>query len=299
MTEGNETLGTMIKLWRDRLTPAAVGLPSGRSRRTTGLRREELADLTGISMDYVVRLEQGRAVAPSLQVLAALARALHLTATERDHLYRLAGQIAPTDTAVSDHIPPGVQRVITRLGDTPAAVFAADWRMIQWNRAWAALFGDPSVVDRVERNFALETFASTSSGRRHLTQWPVTSPEGAPTIDAAVVSDLRRATGMFPHDPRLIELVRRLRAGSSEFDALWARGTVGSHREARKIVHHPAVGPVEVDCDILSDGDGELKIVIMTAVPDSVAELSLRLALVSGTGHSAEQLMDDAHSRNR
>src|ERR1700731_339706 len=152
------TLGATTHVWRDRLTPAAAGLPAGRARRTAGLRREDLAELAGVSVDYVVRLEQGRATTPSAQVLRALARALQLSRPERDHLYRLAGLQPPQDGAVSDHIPPGMQRVLTRLGETPVAVFAADWQLIWWNRGWAALLGDPSSVAAQDRNLVKARF---------------------------------------------------------------------------------------------------------------------------------------------
>lgn len=94
-TDGTD-LGATIRSWRDRLTPEAVGLPAGRVRRAAGLRREELAELAGVSVDYLVRLEQGRATTPSPQVAGALARALRLTDGERDHLYRLAGLQPPS-----------------------------------------------------------------------------------------------------------------------------------------------------------------------------------------------------------
>lgn len=95
MTDAETSLAATLRVWRDRLTPAEVGLPAGWSRRAVGLRREELADLAGVSVDYVVRLEQGRATTPSAQVVAALARALQLTRAERDHLYSLAGLQPP------------------------------------------------------------------------------------------------------------------------------------------------------------------------------------------------------------
>src|SRR3954462_14265381 len=110
MTPHSRTqLGAVIRTWRDRRPPSAAGLPAGWSRRAVGLRREELADLAGVSVDYVVRLEQGRATTPSSQVVAALARALQLTREERDHLYGLAGLQPPGDRMINDHISPGVQ----------------------------------------------------------------------------------------------------------------------------------------------------------------------------------------------
>jgi hypothetical protein len=102
------------------------------------------------------------------------------------------------------------------------------------------------------------------------------------TTDAGVVSDLRRVTGRFPHDARLAELVRALSAGNRRFAELWAAGTVAAHREDHKTIEHPSVGPVAVDCDVLTDGDSELKIVIMSAVPGSADETKMRLAVIAG-----------------
>jgi transcriptional regulator with XRE-family HTH domain len=274
-------LGPTIRAWRDRLTPASVGLPARHARRAAGLRREELAELAGVSVDYVVRLEQGRATTPSAQVAAALARALHLTTAERDHLFRLARLAPPADDRIADHIPPGVQRVVARLGDAAAAVFAADWQLLWWNRGWAALLGDPSSTPPALRNFARDTFPTASDDGSRLSRWPVVSLDDD-AKKAAIVSDLRRATGRFPEDRRLARLVRDLADGNTEFAALWAAGAVGAHREDRKTVRHPEVGAVTVDCDVLTDGDAELKIVILTAAPDTEDETKLRLATVAG-----------------
>jgi transcriptional regulator with XRE-family HTH domain len=270
-------LGAMIRTWRDRLPPSAAALPVGRSRRAVGLRREELADLAGVSVDYLVRLEQGRATTPSAPVVASLARALQLSTAERDHLYRLAGLAAPADDSISDHIPPGVHRVLTRLGDAAVAVFAADWQLVWWNRGWAALLGDPGAHPPRLRNFARDRFPVDDTPPS-LARWPVTEDDTGAT-DAAVVSDLRRATGRFPHDTRLAELIRVLRT-NQRFAELWATGTVAAHREDHKTIEHPSVGPVTVDCDVLSDDD--LKIVIMTAAPGSEDETKLRLAAIAG-----------------
>ena len=273
-------LGVMIRTWRDRLPPSAAGLPVARGRRAAGLRREELAELAGVSVDYIVRLEQGRATTPSVPVVASLARALQLSTAERDHLYRLAGLLPPVDSAVGDHIPPGMQRVLARLGDVAVAVFAADWQLVWWNRGWAALLGDPAASPPRLRNFARDRFP-VEAGPARLARWPVAETDRDAT-DAAVVSDLRRATGRFPHDGRLAALIRDLNAGSRRFAELWATGKVAAHREDHKTIDHPSVGPVTVDCDILTDGDSELKIVIMTAVPGSEDETKLRLTTIAG-----------------
>lgn len=273
-------LGSTLRAWRDRLSPAAAGLPSGWARRTPGLRREELAELSGISFDYLVRLEQGRSTSPSAPVAASLARALRLTSPERDHLYRLAGLVPPSDGQISDHIPPGLQRLLGRVGDSAAAVFAADWQLVWWNRAWAALLGDPSSTPSARRNFALDSFP-VSNEPACLALWPVTSLAGD-VVEAAIVSDLRRATGRFPHDKRLANLIEALNSGNQRFAELWASAAVGAHREDRKIVDHPTVGPITVDCDTLSDDDSDLKVVILTAEPGSEDETKLRLATITG-----------------
>ncbi|CAM5371681.1 XRE family transcriptional regulator OS=Streptomyces alboniger OX=132473 GN=CP975_08695 PE=4 SV=1 [Streptomyces alboniger] len=269
----------MIRTWRDRLPPQAAGLPTATGRRAAGLRREELAELAGVSVDYIVRLEQGRATTPSMGVVASLARALQLSADERDHLYRLAQLVPPDHGAVRDHLPPGVQRVLARLGDVAVAVFAADWQLIWWNRGWAALLGDPATSPAGLRNFARDRFPVDGSPAR-LALWPVTETDRDAT-DAAVVSDLRRATGRFPHDKRLAGLVRELNAGNTRFAELWATGGVATHREDHKTIDHPSVGPVTVDCDTLTDGDHELKIVIMSAAPGSEDETKLRLTAIA------------------
>ncbi|WP_305786796.1 helix-turn-helix transcriptional regulator [Symbioplanes lichenis] len=271
-------LGTTLRAWRDRLSPAAVGLPAGHNRRARGLRREDVAELAGISVDYLVRLEQGRFDSPSAQVVAALARALQLDPAERDHLYRLAGLHAPGAGEISDHIPASVQRVVRRLGDAAVAVFAADWQLLWWNKTWAALCGDPLTVPPTRRNFVRDTFLP--DGPR-LTQHSVTSlVVGSP--EAALVADLRRATGRFPASRRLAALIEELTAGSPRFAELWAAGTVGLHYNDQKIVDHPEAGPVAVDCDVLTDGEADLKIVVMSAVPDSADEAKLRLAVLAG-----------------
>jgi transcriptional regulator with XRE-family HTH domain len=279
-TTPDARLGAMIRTWRDRLPPSAAALPVSRARRAVGLRREELADLAGVSVDYLVRLEQGRATTPSAPVVASLARALQLSTAERDHLYRLARLSPPADGAISDHIPPGVHRVLSRLGDVAVAVFAADWQLVWWNDGWTALLGDPSPAPPRLRNFARDRFP-VDQGPARLALWPVTE-EDRDAIDAAVVSDLRRATGRFPSDTRLAELIRELNAGNQRFAELWATGTVATHREDHKTIEHPSVGPVTVDCDVLTDGDSELKIVIMTAQPGSTDETRLRLAAIAG-----------------
>jgi transcriptional regulator with XRE-family HTH domain len=275
------SLGAMLRAWRERLSPAAVGLPVGGARRAVGLRREELSDLAGISVDYLVRLEQGRAETPSGQVAAALARALQLSGQERDHLYRLAGLAPPQDGAVVDYIPPGMQRVLTRLGETPVAVFSADWHLIWWNRSWAALLGDPAAVPADERNFVRARFP-IADDRGRIAIWPVV-PENIEASNRAIVADLRRAAGRYPTDKRLASLIHRTLDGNPRFAQLWRNGAIAGHREDRKTIHHPEAGDITVDCDVLNDSDTDLKIVVLTATPGSEDETKLQFTRVIGT----------------
>jgi transcriptional regulator with XRE-family HTH domain len=280
MAATETSLAATLRVWRDRLTPAELGLPVGHGRRATGLRREELADLAGLSVDYVVRLEQGRATAPSPQVVGALARALRLTRAERDHLYALSGLQPPGDALISDHIPPGVQRLLAQLDDHAVAVFAADWRVVWWNRTWAALVGDPSPLAPELRSFARERFpvAGRVAGVR---AWPTKTSDPDET-DRAIVADLRQASGRYPHDPRLTGLLDELIAGNERFAALWRSGAVGEHLGDRKTITHPLVGEVVVDCEALTVPGADLKIVTQTAPAGSEDATKIELARIAG-----------------
>lgn len=260
-------LGATLRAWRERLDPAGAGLPVTRRRRTAGLRREELAELAGMSVDYLVRLEQGRAATPSAGAVAALAHALQLDSTERDHLYRLAGLQPPTPAVIADTVPPGVQRLVTRLGDVAVAVFTADWRMVWWSVTWAALLGDPAGIPPEERSLVRARFPVPGQTGQ-VEAWPVQS-SSLEASNRAIVADLRRASVRYPTDTRLVELLQRLIAGNATFAALWRGAEVSQHTEDRKTVEHPVVGDIHVDCDVLSTGDSDFRIVVLTSPPGS------------------------------
>ena len=269
-------LGDLLHSWRDRIAPQTVGLPVQGPRRAPGLRREELASLAGVSVDYLTRLEQGRATAPSAQVLGALARALRLTDDERDHLFLLGGQPAPAPGQVRSHLTPGVQRLLDRLDGVPVAVYDAGWDLVAWNRWWAALVGDPTELAPHQRNVLWSSFLGSGSRVRH-------TPEQHEAFQSALVADLRSATARYPRDGSLGSLVTSLRAGSPRFAELWASGVVGGHREDRKTITHPQVGPVTLDCDVLTVSGSDLRIVAYTAAPGSPDADALALLAVLGT----------------
>src|SRR4051794_34797732 len=124
--------GTAVRGWRERLPPLEGGPETDGNRRVSGLRPEELAHLSGGSVDYVVRLEQGRARTPSAQVVTALARALNLDPSERDYLFRCAHMVPPSDHTIAMRVPARVRRLVQRLADIPVAVYSADWTILEW-----------------------------------------------------------------------------------------------------------------------------------------------------------------------
>ncbi|MFF3246783.1 helix-turn-helix transcriptional regulator [Streptomyces sp. NPDC002870] len=272
----SKELGTALRGWRDRTAPAEVGLPTGGVRRAAGLRREELSQLAGLSVDYIVRLEQGRATSPSQQVLSALARALRLSAAEREHLFLLAGQPAPGPGQLSAHISPGVRRLLDQLDGAPLSVHDAAWNLILWNPLWAALFGDASSLRGRERNIAWRHFAGLPGRVSH-------TPEQEARFEAAVVADLRAATARYPADAGLRSLIQDLQGVSTDFARLWETGIVGVHETATKTIHHPDVGTLTLDCDVLVAAGSDLRIVAYTAAPGSDAADRLKLLNVIGT----------------
>ncbi|AZH81555.1 XRE family transcriptional regulator [Plantibacter sp. PA-3-X8] len=265
----------VLRAWRERVSPAEVGLPAGPGRRTAGLRREELSALAGISVDYIVRLEQGRAKNPSPQLLRALAVALRLTDQERDHLYRVAGAAPPPPGVVPRHIGPGVQRIVDRLGDVPLAVFSAAHDILLWNPLWAAVNGDPSALVGDDRNLVWRHFTAGHDG----TDFDEQHEE---EFASDLAADLRAAVGRYPRDDELARLVARLRSVSPEFERRWAEARVAEHRASRKMVTRTPVGPITVDCDVLSTPGGDLRIVVYTAAPGT--EDAAKLALLGVTG---------------
>jgi transcriptional regulator with XRE-family HTH domain len=265
----------VLRAWRDRVTPEQAGLAPGLGRRTPGLRREELALLAGVSVDYIVRLEQGRARNPSPQLLTALARALRLDDRERDHLFRVAGAAVPSRGVVPRHIGPSVQRMIDRLDDVPVAVHTAAYELIRWNPLWAALFGDMSGRTGLQRNMVWRYFTNEPLQVTH-------EPDEEEAFANDLVGHLRTASGLYPDDPEIPSLVARLTKVSPDFARRWSEAPVGELRSSRKTVHTALVGDVTLDCDMLTAGPNDLLLVVMTAEPGSEDERKLDLLRVVG-----------------
>ncbi|MFF4697205.1 helix-turn-helix domain-containing protein [Streptomyces chattanoogensis] len=269
-------LATALRHWRTRLTPAAAGLPAPTTgiRRTAGLRREELALLAGISVDYVVRLEQGRAAAPSGQVLAALARALRLSDAEHRHLLLLAGAPPPAGDRIPARLTPGVRRLLDQMAGSPVGVYDAAWTLVASNPLYAALVGDRSAAPERERNIVWRHFTGFPDRVQH-------TPEDTPRFESALVADLRTATARYPADERLRSLIGDLRRLVPRFAGLWDSHAVGALAASTKTVHHPALGPLTLDCDVLTAPGTDLRLVLLTAAPGTPA--ADKLALLADT----------------
>jgi transcriptional regulator with XRE-family HTH domain len=279
-----DEFGAALRGWRERLSPPDVGLPAGSRRRTPGLRREEVGQLAGISVDYLTRLEQGRGAHPSDAVVTALARALRLSTAERDHLFHLSGVSPPTPGRVPTVPRPSVLRLMDRFADLPALLLSARLDVLAWNPMAAALFGDLSAVPPAERNVLWRRFvvgigrtADDHEERRH---------------DLALVAQLRDAAARYPDDPGMHRLVARLRSHSDEFAHLWDRRPVGTRREDRKRVAHPELGVLELDCDALHVPGEDQTLIVYSATEGSREAEALALLRVLGTQRMGERRLD-------
>ena len=177
---------------------------------------------------------------------------------------------------MTSYVPPSVQRLADRLGDLPVAVYDPAWTIITWNAAWAALMGDPSALAGRARNLLWRTFTGQSSRVRK-------SDDDADEFETSAVADLRRAFGSYPDDTGLRQLVDDLQQASPRFARLWASRVIstGGGSNSKTIVH-PAVGPITLDCDVLTVAGSDLRIVVYTADPLSPDADRLRLTQVIG-----------------
>jgi transcriptional regulator with XRE-family HTH domain len=268
-------LADFLRRGRARLDPSDVGLAPGARRRTPGLRREEVASLAGMSVDYYTRLEQSRGPHPSRQMLTALARALRLTDDERDHLFHLAGEEPPRRESVSAHVRPGLLLVLDRLHDTPAMVVSDCGVVLAQNALSKALSGDAFARPPAERNLLRRFFLDPAARA-------LFPPEDIPDHARAHVANLRAVKAARPDDPEPAALVTELRAASEEFAALWDTHEVAVRRTSTKRFQHPLVGLLELDCEILLSHEHHHHLIIHTARPGTDSHERLQLLRVVG-----------------
>ncbi|GIG64310.1 helix-turn-helix transcriptional regulator [Phytomonospora endophytica] len=252
-------LADFLRRRREGLAPADVGLPTGTRRRTPGLRREEVAALAGMSADYYGRLEQGRSPQPSTQLLTALARALRLGDDERDHLHLLAGHRPPAGAPTGDRVRPGLLFLLDRLADTPAQIVSDLGDVLAQNALARDLLGGVCTVSEHGRNVVWRWFTDPAAREAY-------APGEHARQARLHVADLRAAVGRRGgKDAEAARLVARLLEASGEFARLWELHEVGVLRGNRMRVRHPAVGEIELDCEVLVSPEADQRLFVFTA----------------------------------
>jgi len=268
-------LADFLRRSRERVDPCSVGLAPRSRRRTPGLRREDVAQLAGISVDHYARLEQKRGARPSEQVIGSLARALRLTEDECDYLHRLVGYPARQRGTAMRHVRPGLLLVLDRLVDVPAQVISDSAQVLARNAMAEALFGAPVRPGRAGNAIWL-LFAETESR-------PVLKDE-LPRLMASAVADLRATHARRPDDAEVNALIRDLLKVSAEFRQMWERHDVAVRHSSAKTFVHPQVGRLDLECEVLlsASASGEQSLVMYTARPGTDAVDKLELLRVIG-----------------
>ncbi|ASO21809.1 transcriptional regulator with XRE-family HTH domain [Actinoalloteichus hoggarensis] len=270
-----DQLADFLRRRREALQPEDVGLGRGSRRRTQGLRREEVAALCDMSVDYYGRLEQRRGPQPSEQMLTAMARGLRLTLDERDHLFRLAGHNAPLRALRGDHVSPGLMRVLDRLADTPAQVMTEIGETLVQTPPATALFGDETRFQGLMRSIVYRWFLHPESRA-------VYPAEDHAALSRAFTADARTVYAKHGAGSRAAAVVDALLAQSTEFARLWQAHEVRTTHAQEKRLRHPEVGILEMQCQLLHDlGQGQ-SLLVLTATPGTDSYEKLRLLSVLG-----------------
>lgn len=271
-------LAQFLRTRRAALQPEDVGLTRGQRRRTSGLRREEVAALAHMSTDYYSRLERMRGPQPSPQMLASIAQGLHLAREERDHLFLLAGVQPPTIGSGGDHISPGMMRIFDRLEDTPAEIVSELGETLRQNRLGAALVGDMRDRSGPSRSIGYRWFTDPAARALH------------PQADHAFLSrmyasGLRSVIALRGQDSRAAEYARLLAEQSEEFRTLWELHEVGIRPQEVKRFVQADVGELQLQCQVLLDPGSSHSLLVYTAVPGSESHERLRLlSVVAASG---------------
>ncbi|MFF7051765.1 helix-turn-helix domain-containing protein [Streptomyces griseorubiginosus] len=274
-------LGAFLRARRTQLDPQQCGLPTTDSpRRVPGLRREEVAALAAISVDYYTRLEQGR-VRASTPVLTTLARALRLDQDQERYLYELAGRTddRPHRRRPVQRIRPAMRRLLGQLVHTPALVLGKHLDILAWNPTATALYTDFAAVPAHHRNYLRLMFTDPTVRDLH-TQWAHDARDA--------VAALRMEAATDPTDPELARLVGELTIQDADFRTWWAEHRVNSATYGTKHYRHPLVGDLTLDCDTWAAGDASgQRLMVLTAEPGSPSHDALRI-LTSWTAGQTE-----------
>ena len=268
-------LAEFLRSRREALQPEDVGLPRGSRRRTNGLRREEVAMLCHMSTDYYSRLERERGPYPSEQMLASIAQGLHLTHLERDHLYRLAGHTPPPPGSSSQHITPGMLRILDRLEDTPAEIVSELGETLKQTAMGVALTGNTAGFTGPDRSIGYRWFTDPTAREFY-------HPDDRDHLSRMYTSGLREVLTQRGPDSRAAELANLLLDRSEEFRMLWSEHEVGVRPNDVKRFIHPEVGALELQCQTLIDPGHSHYLLVYTAVPGSESHEKLRLLSIIG-----------------
>ncbi|GAA1477154.1 helix-turn-helix transcriptional regulator [Nocardioides aestuarii] len=266
-------LADFLRTRRSALQPEDVGLPRGQRRRTTGLRREEVAALCHMSTDYYSRLEREKGPHPSEQMVASIAQGLHLTVAERDHVFRLAGLAPPARGPGSDHVGPGMLRIFDRLGDTPAEIVTELGETLRQTPLGAALVGDNTAYDGAMRSIGYRWFAQPGARDLH-------PAEDHEFYSRMYASGLRGVATQRGPGSRAAAYADLLLEESEEFREVWERHEVGIQPRELKRYVHPEVGLLELHCQVLHDPEQSHALLVYTAVPGSESHEKLALIRV-------------------
>ena len=239
-------LAEFLRSRREALQPEDVGMPRGARRRTSGLRREEVAALSHMSTDYYARLEQERGPQPSEQMLASIAQGLHLSHQERDHLFHLAGHTPPARGGATGHISPGMLRVLDRLEDTPAEIVSELGETLRQTPLGVALTGDTASLTGPEKSLGYRWFVDPAVRQRY-------APDDHAFLGRMWASGLREVLALRGPGSRAAHLADLLVEQSEEFRLIWAEHEVGIRPHEVKHFIHPEVGAIELHCQQLID----------------------------------------------
>ena len=272
-------LAAFLRACRARLAPADVGFPEGSAsgrRRTPGLRREEVAQLSGVGVTWYTWLEQGRDISASVEVIDALARALLLTGDQHRHLRELAGLPSPEPPAAAGDMLPRLQRLVDSVAPSPASVYDEHFDYLVWNQPYARVRHDPGTLPAGRRNMLWMMFTDPDN-RARMVRWE--------SAARAVLSQFRIAAGRHPDDPRFTELVAALTESSPQFRHWWEEYPVRYFRPATIAVKHSEAGLIQLEMFQLRLVD-QPGLVMVMQVPASTTYLArVRSLLLPPTGH--------------
>ena len=266
-------LAEFLRSRRRQVDPRVAGLPAGGPRRTPGLRREEVALLSGVSHTWYTWLEQGRDIRPSRQVVDALARTLRMSPPEHEYVLRLTGHGGAAPAGAADGMPAHVQRLLDALGSSPAYAITSGWTIVGWNRAYERFYPGVARLPAAERNLLWLVFTDPTV-RDLLGDWTADSRR--------FLTQFRAEIGPRLADPEIVDLVARLQAASPHFRAGWASHDVDRFSSGERRFEHPEVGSLLLEHHQLTLADSpDLHLVVYTATPGS--DSATRLArLTSG-----------------